>query len=105
MMETAPLNPAPIHNLERGLSSPNAHPFKTDNLLFCVDYNDSTLNIDWNFRAIPADSGFSCRHILVVDLSNQLFASNSIMKYYKMLPLGDFLKVVDANMLATMPWI
>jgi|JI6StandDraft_1071083.scaffolds.fasta_scaffold16890_6 hypothetical protein len=80
-------------------------PFQLDNLMFAVDYDDNSLNVKWNLRGIPAEEAYSCRHILVADLSNETFAKEVICNYYKVLPLGDFLKVIDSSLSSTMPWI
>jgi|JI6StandDraft_1071083.scaffolds.fasta_scaffold123024_1 hypothetical protein len=58
---------------------------------------DNELAFTWDFRAVEATRVHSSRHIIALDFDQwprQLLAE--VMRYfYKLLPLGDFIKIVD----------
>jgi hypothetical protein len=57
------------------------------------------LTFSWNFLAVKASPGVSSRHLILVDFKGlkHINMAEVLEQYYKWLPLGDFIKVVDLD--------
>lgn len=65
------------------------------------------LTLQWDFKAVQAVESSSTRHLLVVNFEGMapyMEPVALIKAFYKMLPLGDFVRVVDISSRRRSPW-
>lgn len=65
---------------------------------FDITFEDNLLSLEWDFQSVVAHDSISTRHLLLLNSAGLTPFMEPVMlakQYHRLLPLGDFMKVID----------